>query len=251
MQRKIYNILLICLLSLPCLSQPWGGGWGSSSGGSPFTSTVVFSGDPAIQLDIAGETMYFRDGDLFGLNHWVTLNSNGANFAFSDGSTIFFNFSAANGLQFRAATMFLDDNPLRFGNDNDFQIEYNTTSADFEIGDGTNTFIRLVDNGSLSTTNFSGDINVTGQVKRNGTNYNHPDYVFYSDYKLLSLDKLEQYINVHKRLPGIPSAKEVEKDGIDVFESARLNLEKIEELTLHLIELNKRIVELEKKEEEN
>jgi hypothetical protein len=67
-----------------------------------------------------------------------------------------------------------------------------------------------------------------------------PDYVFGSDYKLRSLSSLEQYINQNKHLPGVPSADEVEKNG--GVELGKLNtklLEKVEELTLYVIELKK------------
>jgi hypothetical protein len=67
-----------------------------------------------------------------------------------------------------------------------------------------------------------------------------PDYVFGSNYKLRSLSSLEQYINQNKHLPGVPSADEVEKNG--GVELGKLNtklLEKVEELTLYVIELKK------------
>jgi hypothetical protein len=67
-----------------------------------------------------------------------------------------------------------------------------------------------------------------------------PDYVFGSSYKLRSLTSLEQYINKNKHLPGVPSAEEVAKNG--GVELGQLNtklLEKVEELTLYVIELKK------------
>jgi hypothetical protein len=67
-----------------------------------------------------------------------------------------------------------------------------------------------------------------------------PDYVFNSDYKLRSLSSLEQYVNQNKHLPGVPSADEVEKNG--GIELGKLNtklLEKVEELTLYMIEMKK------------
>ena len=55
----------------------------------------------------------------------------------------------------------------------------------------------------------------------------------------MSLEKIEGHIKSHKHLPGIPSAKDVKKDGIDVIEMQAKLLEKIEELTLHMIDLKK------------
>ncbi|NQX41297.1 hypothetical protein SAMN05421820_107161 [Pedobacter steynii] len=68
---------------------------------------------------------------------------------------------------------------------------------------------------------------------------NWPDYVFAKDYKMESLKELEAYILKHQHLPEIPSAKEVEKEGISLGVMNKLLLQKIEELTLHLIEKDK------------
>ena len=68
-----------------------------------------------------------------------------------------------------------------------------------------------------------------------------PDYVFEKNYKKLSLGELEKYVDEHKHLPNIPSAKEIEKDGQHLGEMQRKMLEKIEELSLYVIELKKEI----------
>lgn len=68
-----------------------------------------------------------------------------------------------------------------------------------------------------------------------------PDYVFASGYKVEKLEELEHYIKTYKHLPGMPSAKEVEANGIAVSEMLKLQQQKIEELTLHLIEKDKAI----------
>ncbi|MBL7891958.1 MAG: hypothetical protein JNL63_04970 [Bacteroidia bacterium] len=66
-----------------------------------------------------------------------------------------------------------------------------------------------------------------------------PDYVFEKNYNLRSLSEVEQYIKANKHLPNIPSAKEFEAKGITVGEIEMKLLEKIEELTLYVIELKK------------
>jgi len=66
-----------------------------------------------------------------------------------------------------------------------------------------------------------------------------PDYVFESNYKLLTLEELEESIIVEGHLPGIPSAKEVESEGLKVGDMQTKMMEKIEELTLYIIQLNK------------
>ncbi len=70
------------------------------------------------------------------------------------------------------------------------------------------------------------------------------DYVFNNDYKLLTLSEIEHYINKYGHLPNIPSAKKIEEDGLDIAEMQKLQMEKIEELTLHLIEMNKEITSI-------
>lgn len=72
------------------------------------------------------------------------------------------------------------------------------------------------------------------------------DYVFNDDYELMNLNELEQYIIKHKHLPNIPTTSDVINDGVEVGEITAKLLEKIEELSLHIISLNKRISELEK-----
>lgn len=72
------------------------------------------------------------------------------------------------------------------------------------------------------------------------------DHVFVQGYKLRSLQEVEQYIIEKGHLPGIPSAKEVEENGVKLGEMDTMLLEKIEELTLYVIELQKEIEQLKK-----
>ena len=75
-----------------------------------------------------------------------------------------------------------------------------------------------------------------------------PDFVFESDYNLMPLNELEQYVKTNKHLPEIPRAVEVVADnGIDLGEMNTKLLQKVEELTLYIIEQNKRIEKLEQK----
>ena len=68
-----------------------------------------------------------------------------------------------------------------------------------------------------------------------------PDYVFADDYTLPTLYELEASIKQNKHLPGIPSAAVVEAEGIEVGAMQVQMMEKIEELTLYIIELQKQI----------
>lgn len=73
---------------------------------------------------------------------------------------------------------------------------------------------------------------------------NWPDYVFAPDYNLMSLSSLEESINKNNHLPGIPSASQVESEGIQLGDMQVRLLEKVEELTLHLINQDKQIRQL-------
>ncbi|UYQ95203.1 hypothetical protein MKQ68_08855 [Chitinophaga horti] len=74
-----------------------------------------------------------------------------------------------------------------------------------------------------------------------------PDYVFQASHKRPSLSELERFVNREKHLPGVPSAKEITADGHDLGEINKKLLEKVEELTLYLIEEHKARLLLEEK----
>ncbi len=70
-----------------------------------------------------------------------------------------------------------------------------------------------------------------------------PDYVFADDYKLKSLEETEAFIKANQHLPNIPAAAAIEKNGLELGDMQKRMMEKIEELTLHLIEANKALKE--------
>jgi hypothetical protein len=73
-----------------------------------------------------------------------------------------------------------------------------------------------------------------------------PDYVFARSYQLPSLASLAQYIKENSHLPNMPSATEVQQNGIELGNMNTRIVEKLEELTLYIIELNSRLEKLEK-----
>jgi hypothetical protein len=72
-----------------------------------------------------------------------------------------------------------------------------------------------------------------------------PDYVFDKSYQLNSLHEVEKYIEENNHLPGIPNACTVEENGVEIGNMQKLLLQKIEELTLYMIDADKRIKALE------
>jgi len=105
------------------------------------------------------------------------------------------------------------------------------------VGIGTNTLTtaKLAVNGLIRAT----------EIKVENANF-WPDYVFKPEYQLPSLSETEQFINENGHLPEIPKANEIESDGIPLGKMNTLLLKKIEELTLHLIEKDKEITEINK-----
>ncbi len=79
------------------------------------------------------------------------------------------------------------------------------------------------------------------------TTGNWSDFVFDKNYKMPSLKEVETYINANKHLPGIPSAEDVVANGVDLGEMDARLLQKIEELTLYVIQLEKDIKILKEK----
>lgn len=78
---------------------------------------------------------------------------------------------------------------------------------------------------------------------------NWPDYVFAPVYQLPHLKEVEAYIIKHQHLEGMPTSAEVENDGIDLGSNQALLLKKVEELTLYVIELNKKVEAISKENE--
>ncbi|MEM9544494.1 MAG: hypothetical protein AAGA77_00905 [Bacteroidota bacterium] len=130
------------------------------------------------------------------------------------------------------------------------------------IGDSTSHPLYLQSDGNLyqslnsggvgiGTTNIPTDYKLAVEGKviaeeiRVELQANWPDYVFEDSYPLIPLEQLDEVIKDQQHLPGIPSASEIGDNGQHLGEIQIKLLEKIEELTLYIIELNKRIKELE------
>ena len=95
------------------------------------------------------------------------------------------------------------------------------------VGIGTTTpDSKLTVKGIIHAEEVKVDLNVPG-----------PDYVFEENYPLLPLEDTKVYIDRHKHLPGIPSSEEMQQNGVNLLEMNMKLLEKVEELTLHLIEM--------------
>ena len=118
--------------------------------------------------------------------------------------------------------------------------EANTTASyDGEVAVGTASVplgYKMAIDGKLITEEV--------RVELSSSSGTWPDYVFSENYDLPSLEDIQKHVQEKGHLPNIPSAQEVEANGVELGEMNRLLLEKIEELTLHVIQLKKEINQL-------
>ncbi|MEM9337282.1 MAG: hypothetical protein AAGA66_01025 [Bacteroidota bacterium] len=101
----------------------------------------------------------------------------------------------------------------------------------------------------IGTTSPSEKLHVAGKIRATGLKCDVdagsvPDYVFTTGYHLNPLEEVEAYIEANHHLPAVPSATEMEKDGMEVVALSLTLLEKIEELTLYTIQQQKQIKDL-------
>lgn len=121
------------------------------------------------------------------------------------------------------------------------QLDFAVENKFYVMGNG-NVLI-----GKTSQTNTAYMLDVNGKARANEivVNTTGADFVFEKDYKLRSLKDVEAFVKQNKHLPEVPSAKAMQENGLGVSEMQTKLLQKVEELTLYLIEQNKRIVDYE------
>lgn len=144
------------------------------------------------------------------------------------------------------ATQFRDHSPSTMTADLVFITKGNGTYAEK---------LRILGNGNVGI----GVTNPVNKLEVNGTFRSTAiicdpgawaDFVFDSDYQLMPLSDVEDYVTKNKHLPEIPTTTEVKENGVELGEMNAKLLQKVEELTLYLIEQNKQNQEQQKKIEE-
>lgn len=134
----------------------------------------------------------------------------------------------------------------------------NTTISAVSFGNNDFEFMRINQDGKVRIANGANDLKtpagyrlfveegiLTEKVKvAVKTTTNWSDFVFNEDYKLMPLHEVESFLLANKHLPNVPSATEMVENGLDVAQMDAKLLEKVEELTLYIIEQNKQIEEL-------
>lgn len=133
-------------------------------------------------------------------------------------------------------------------NDDGVNISNNSIVRGFRFKNGNGLLMDISPGGSVGVgapaeTGYKFSVNgdaLFTKVKVK-TYANWPDFVFEEKYALPTLYAVEKYLETHKCLPGIPSAAEVAAGGLDLAEMNAKLLQKVEELTLYLIEQNKKL----------
>jgi hypothetical protein len=179
--------------------------------------------------------------------------------AFRLGNSIYgLSYNSVWGLQGGAQSIMIfgnnGQNEIRAGNTNaggylDF---FTNNTADYTLASNGNFAMRLASNGSvgIGTTQPDSKLTVNGTIHSKEVKVDAsipvPDYVFEPNYKVLQLSELKTYLAVNHHLPEIPSAAEMDKNGINLSEMNLKLLKKVEELTLYLIEKDSQIESLKK-----
>lgn len=126
-----------------------------------------------------------------------------------------------------------------------------STHFNYSFPGGGANYIRgdtiIADGGNkvgINTTTLDETLNVNGRIKHKGlvtAPTTWADYVFEDGYRLAPLSEVEEHIKTAGHLPGIPSAEEATTKGIEMVDMQIRLLAKVEELTLHLIAMEKRM----------
>jgi len=127
------------------------------------------------------------------------------------------------------------DNSLQFWN---YNQDNSVMGPKFTISDDGNVLI-----GKNSQINTAYKLDVNGKARANEivVNTTGADFVFEKDYKLRSLKEVEAFVKQNKHLPEIPKAKQMQENGVSLGELNTKLLQKVKELTLHLIEKDKEL----------
>lgn len=182
---------------------------------------VAPSGTPGSNIEFTTALNIQNNGDIVWGNGSMLKTAAGGSMELGSSGTPYIDFRNDLATDYDARFMLYDDNTLVLA--------------------GANLLM-----GKTSQTNTSYKIDVDGKIRANEivVNTDGADYVFDPDYKLRSLVELEKFIKENRHLPGIPNAKDMQRDGMAVAETTTKLLEKIEELTLYVIDLEKRNSEL-------
>ena len=235
-------------------------------------SPMVFDGDlyDEFQLNTQDEFRYFKFhinysfAPLIQINNFQIFHMVNKRFIVADNYNVGINKTNPNANLEIDGSVYVGGGNLCTGPDSRIGIGVSSPAASLHVNGSSFTsglarFRNFLAEGpgncGIGTLFPSQELHVVGNILASGTIT--PDYVFkeYYDkndankeYDFKSLKEIEQFVKKHKHLPGVPSEKDIEEQGgIIVNRATEINLEKIEELYIHLIEMEKRLSLLETK----
>lgn len=264
--RKIFSLVLFLTAIIS-----FGQTWQNPSSNQSYLLFNVDGGDPSIEYDVGTgftinakyqEYINFTDGGTTASNLFVDGNSNRIGIGTSSpGAKLHVygsNVGSGNvlsslmlgklrGPEIQAIQESIDDDRqgLAFrvkssGAFSDSNFEAMRISRNGNVGIGTTSpDSKLTVKGNIHAEEVKVDLSVPG-----------PDYVFKEDYDLKPLEEVQNYIKQNGHLPNIPSAKEMEENGVQLGQMNMRLLEKIEELTLYTLEQERKLKKLESLKQE-
>lgn len=155
----------------------------------------------------------------------------------SDGSLELFHVTASHSWTGKPLTIWHNSNSI-FDLNSDGSLElshFGQGSALIINGSGNDKLLQLESDGLLRARKIRIDLQTWS------------DYVFDENYPLMSLQELDAYIKEHRHLPGVPSEEQLKEEGMEVAEMNQILMEKVEELTLYVIELEKQMQQIREK----
>lgn len=182
------------------------------------------------------ESLGYEQGGVFGTGYKSSINFIADNTQFQIGTKTKSGFHIF-GMQTKTSGFFLSENKIVFG------MKYEDGGAvpekDNFIFKGSSNFLQNVGIGTHSRDNYK--LAVAGRIiceeLKVELENDWPDYVFGTEYHLKDLNQLKVEIDSLGHLPNVPSADQVKEEGIGLGELTRIQMEKIEEITLYLIQL--------------
>ncbi len=180
---------------------------------------IGVSGNPGRKLEVAGDILIGSGGRLYvrrndGVQHEMFSMDNNNDILVNRGSIV-------SGLP---SNVYFGIGENRF-----FDVRSSSNNILLRVEEATG---NLYLDGKITSTEIEVKLDVW------------PDFVFSEDYNLMSLVEVEEYITKNKSLPNVPSESEVIENGVELGQISSVLLQKVEELTLYMIQLSKENEEL-------
>lgn len=214
-----------------------GNGAGLSSNGS----SNIFIGDYTGANNNSGVGNVFLGTDAGQENDGSnnTYVGHGAGLDTSGSNNVFIGHGAG-GIEQGNNKLFIDNTdttkPLIWG---DFALDQLKFNAKVGIGYNFGNFPTTAGSVNVSAYNLFVKGGILTEEVRVMLQTDWADYVFAKEYQLPTLSDVEDFITTNGHLPNVPSANQIKEEGIALGEMAKIQQEKIEELTLYIIEQNK------------